>query len=101
MCIRDSSSETRIDTDCATLEYRGPFEATVRPRLQEACLRLQSQGAASFESAFLRNVPKAMFVLLPLVAAGMLLFFWRPPVSYPHLTLPTTREGYIVIATLN
>jgi hypothetical protein len=35
------SSETRIDTDCAALEYRGPLEATVRPRLQEACLRLQ------------------------------------------------------------
>ena len=58
----------------------------MRPRLQEACLRLQSQGAASFESAFLRNVPKAMFVLLPLVAAGMLLFYWRPrPLYVEHL----------------
>ncbi len=72
------SSETRIDADCAALEYRGPFEGTARTWLQEACLRLQRQGAASFESAFLRNLPKAMFVLLPLVAAGMLLFYWRP-----------------------
>jgi hypothetical protein len=96
----DLSSETRIDTDCTALEYRGPFEATVRPRLQEVCLRLQSQGAASFESAFLRNVPKAMFVLLPLVAAGMLLFYWRPRRLYVEHLLHLVHNQSAIYAAL-
>jgi hypothetical protein len=96
----DLSSETRIDADCTALEYRGPFEATVRPRLQEACRRLQSQGAASFESAFLRNVPKAMFVLLPLVAAGMLLFYWRPRRIYVEHLLHLVHNQSAIYAAL-
>lgn len=96
----DPSSETRIDTDCTALEYRGPLEATVRPRLQEACLRLQRQGAASFESAFLRNAPKAMFVLLPLVAAGMLLFYWRPRRLYVEHLLHLVHNQSAIYAVL-
>jgi hypothetical protein len=94
------SSETRIDADCSEMKYRGPFEATMRPRLQEACRRLQSQGAASFESAFLRNAPKAMFVLLPLVAAGMLLFYWRPRRLYVEHLLHLVHNQSAIYAAL-
>lgn len=74
----DLKGGTEIDADCATLVYHGPLAATMEPALRDACLRVQRQGAASFEGAFLRNLPKTMFVLLPLVAAFMLPLYWRP-----------------------
>jgi hypothetical protein len=33
---------------------------------------------ASTKAAFLHNIPKMMFVFVPLVAAAMLLLYWRP-----------------------
>jgi hypothetical protein len=68
----------RIDAECGQLRYNGPFPATVAPRIREACLKVQREGFSSFQDAFFRNMPKAMFVLLPLVAAFMLLLYWRP-----------------------
>ena len=70
--------EVRLNGECAQLEYNGPFPATVAPKLREACLKVQREGFGSFQGAFFRNLPKAMFVLLPLVAGFMLLLYWRP-----------------------
>lgn len=70
--------ELRINGECSRLQYNGPFPATVAPKISEACLRVQREGFGSFQNAFFRNLPKAMFVLLPLVAAFMLLLYWRP-----------------------
>lgn len=73
-----ADATSRIDADCTELRYRGPLAEVAQPKLREACQRLKRDGGSSFESAFLRNMPKAMFVLLPLVAAFMLLLYWRP-----------------------
>lgn len=67
-----------IDAECEQARYNGPFPATVTPRIREACLKVQREGFSGFQDAFFRNLPKAMFVLLPLVAAFMLLLYWRP-----------------------
>lgn len=73
-----ADAASRIDADCTKLQYQGPLAEVAEPRLREACQRLKRDGGSSFEAAFLRNMPKAMFVLLPLVAAFMLLLYWRP-----------------------
>jgi len=70
--------EVRLNGECTQLKYNGPFPATVAPKLREACLKVQREGFGSFQGAFFRNLPKAMFVLLPLVAVFMLLLYWRP-----------------------
>ncbi|MFM7708145.1 MAG: DUF3667 domain-containing protein [Gammaproteobacteria bacterium] len=70
--------EVRLNGECTQLEYNGPFPATVAPKLREACLKVQREGFGSFQGAFFRNLPKAMFVLLPLVAVFMLLIYRRP-----------------------
>ena len=72
------NERVNIEGDCTGLEYHGPFAPTVIPKMQEACLKLKREGFAGFQDAFFRNMPKAMFVLLPLVAAFMLLLYWRP-----------------------
>lgn len=74
----DADAASRIDADCTELRYQGPLAEVAEPKLREACQRLKRDGGSSFEAAFLRNMPKAMFVLLPLVAAFMLLLYWRP-----------------------
>jgi len=74
--------EVRLNGECAQLQYNGPYPATVAPKLREACLKVQREGFGSFQGAFFRNLPKAMFVLLPLVAAFMLLLYWRPQRLY-------------------
>ena len=67
-----------LDADCTRLQYNGPFPSTVAPKLREACEKVQREGFGSYQGAFFRNLPKAMFVLLPLVAGFMLLLYWRP-----------------------
>lgn len=71
-------NELNINGECSRLHYNGPFPSTVEPKLREACVKLQREGFGSFQGTFFRNLPKAMFVLLPLVAAFMLLLYWRP-----------------------
>ena len=77
----DSGNALKNDTvtgDCTHLVYKGPFAAVAAPKIREACVNLQRQGFNAYWGGFLRNMPKAMFVLLPLVAAFMLLLYWRP-----------------------
>lgn len=75
---KDGGIEIDLPGECSGLEYRGPFGATVGPMMIEACRKVARQGFAAFQDGFFRNLPKAMFVLLPLVAAFMLLLYWRP-----------------------
>ena len=46
--------------------------------LRQSCLRNQEDGGASVEHAFLANIPKMMFLLVPMMALVMLLLYWRP-----------------------
>jgi hypothetical protein len=66
---------------CRDLKYNGPYVSTIEPKLQAACTRTVQdlqQGGTRLTQTFLQNLPKAMFVLLPLFAAFMLAFYWRP-----------------------
>lgn len=67
-----------VDAECTKLEFHGPLASVFEPKMREACLKLQRQGFGAYWDGFFRNMPKAMFVLLPLVAASMLLLYWRP-----------------------
>lgn len=72
----DATPATRSEWAC-NLNYQGPAEAWIAPRLKLGCEKtLADKG--SLERAFLHNVPRAMFFLLPLIAAFMLLLYWRP-----------------------
>jgi hypothetical protein len=46
--------------------------------LHQACLRNISTGGAAVKTAFIANIPKMMFVFVPLMALTMLLLYWRP-----------------------
>ncbi|MGE0438784.1 MAG: DUF3667 domain-containing protein, partial [Steroidobacteraceae bacterium] len=57
---------------CDNLDYQGPGQAWLQPRLELGC-RKSVADKGSLGRAFLHNVPRAMFFLLPLIAAFMLL----------------------------
>jgi hypothetical protein len=53
-----------------------------------ACLKSQADQGRELREIFIRNLGRAMFVLLPLIAAFMKLLYWRPARSYvSHLML--------------
>lgn len=47
-------------------------------RLRATCQKIMADGGASLRSMFIASLPRAMFLFLPLIAAGMLLLYWRP-----------------------
>jgi hypothetical protein len=66
------------DQDCDGLTYDGPLSARVQPLLRSSCRKLLRDGGRSVGEAIVHNLPHAMFLFLPLLAAGMMLFYWRP-----------------------
>ncbi|HEV2286120.1 MAG TPA: DUF3667 domain-containing protein, partial [Steroidobacteraceae bacterium] len=70
--------------ECGMISIGGPLN----PALQKACLRIRGDGARSFVAAMRHNLPRAMFLFLPLLAGLMMLFYWRPRHYYvEHLLL--------------
>jgi hypothetical protein len=61
--------------DCAKIETS--FKWLEEP-LRRACIRNVASGGAPVRAAFIANVPKMMFIFLPLIALVMLLLYWRP-----------------------
>jgi hypothetical protein len=86
LALGPSKTETKLDLQvesvgCQELIYQGPFVSTVQPMLRAACARVVQDlqaGGAGFTRNFLANLPKAMFVLLPIFGGLMLAFYWRP-----------------------
>jgi hypothetical protein len=47
-------------------------------RLRATCQRAVADGGKSLSALFVASLPRAMFLFLPLIAAGQLLLYWRP-----------------------
>jgi hypothetical protein len=63
------------ERDCDRVEVNPRW---LEPALRDACRRAQQDGGRALGHAFVANIPKMMFVFLPLMAAVMLLLYWRP-----------------------
>lgn len=75
--------------DCANLHTDMPWGRTLLiPRLKAACQNMLADGGRQLGESMVRNLGRAMFVFLPLVAMLMKLLYWRPPRYYlEHLVL--------------
>ena len=82
------TAEQRVNRVCKGVQYSGPYRERVLPFLDRSCRQVVADnGRAVFES-FLHNLPRAMFLFLPLLAATMMLMYWRPRHYYvEHLLL--------------
>jgi hypothetical protein len=73
---------------CANFSYDGPWKERVQPTLRESCLSVVRDHGHAVQEAFLHNLPKAFFLLLPILALVMKPLYRRPPRYFvQHLLL--------------
>lgn len=74
--------------DPVDVNIEGELGAWLKPRLKAAAERFKADGGKALESRIWATLPRALFVLLPLMAALLLLLYWRPRRRYvEHLLL--------------
>jgi Protein of unknown function (DUF3667) len=79
--------EQTADRLCTKASYDGPWAATLQPLIHKAC-RKSIADNGHVQQAFMHNMPRAMFIFLPLIAGLMMLMYWRPRHYYvEHLLL--------------
>jgi len=79
--------EQLADRVCGDANYNGPWAGTLQPLFKKAC-RKSIADNGHLQEAFMHNMPRAMFIFLPLIAGFMMLMYWRPRHYYvEHLLL--------------
>jgi hypothetical protein len=82
------SGPARAESFCSQFNYGGPFAKQVLPKLIAGCQTSVLDGGKALRHAFLKNLPRALFLLLPVFALVMMLMYWRPRHYYvEHLLL--------------
>ncbi len=90
--------EQRATRVCAKSNYNGPWASTLQPQFQRACRNSIMDNGRDLEDAFLHNVPRAMFIFLPLLAGVMMLMYWRPRHYYvEHLLLFVHNHAFVFL----
>jgi hypothetical protein len=83
---------------CAKLHYAGPWDARLEPLLREACVRSVLDNGHTLARDVAHNVPRAMFVFLPLFALVMTLMYWWPRRLYvEHLLLLVHDQSFVFV----
>jgi len=59
-------------------DYHGPGARIVQEFMRTRCPELMSDGGKSLAAAYMHNLPRAMFLFLPLLALFMKAIYWRP-----------------------
>ena len=92
------TTEQRAARVCANANYNGPGASTLRPQFQRACRNSVMDNGRDLQDAFLHNVPRAMFIFLPLLAGVMMLMYWRPRHYYvEHLLLFVHNHAFVFL----
>lgn len=84
---------------CEGFKKPGPKDNARYARVHEICAKTEAdRGKAVFE-AIVHNIPRAMFVFLPLLALFMKLLYWRPKRYYvEHLLLLLHNHAFVFLA---
>jgi hypothetical protein len=92
----------RADRVCADTNYNGPAAQTLQPLFRQACRKSVIDNGRELQAQFLHNVPRAMFIFLPLLAGLMMLMYWWPRHYYvQHLLLFVHNHAFVfLVATL-
>ncbi len=72
------TAEQRATRVCGEMNYEGPGQSWIQPRLRQGCHRAWEDGGKNLSLAMLHNVPRALFILLPLLALVMRVMYVKP-----------------------
>jgi hypothetical protein len=70
--------EQRADRICGPIALDAPLQGWLEQRMRESCRKVWKGGAKGLGTAILHNAPRALFVLLPLLALVMRLMYLKP-----------------------
>jgi Protein of unknown function (DUF3667) len=95
------STAQREQRLCGNANYDGPWSKQLQPVFASACRKAVADDGRELRVAFLHNVPRAMFVFLPLLAGVMMLLYWRPRHYYvEHLLLLVHNHACVFLTTM-
>jgi hypothetical protein len=95
------SPQQTAERVCGNFDYQGPLHAQVMHAWQHACPRVVEDNGRQLAEIYLHNLPRAMFLFLPLIAGVMMLLYWRPRHYYvQHLLLLIHNHAYVFLAVL-
>jgi uncharacterized protein DUF3667 len=93
-------SAQQPEQHCHT-DYQGPWATTLAPLVKRSCERAVEDNGRSLRESILHNLPRAMFVFLPLLAASMLLMYWWPRHYYvEHLLLLVHNHAFVFLGLM-
>ena len=67
----------RADRICADSSYSGPWSKQLGPRIKQGCRNIAIDNGRAASQAMYHNIPRALFVLLPLLGLVMSAMYWR------------------------
>jgi hypothetical protein len=68
-------------------------------RMRKSCEKIAEDGGAEFGKSIVHNIPKAMFLFLPLLALGMKALYWRPKRYYvEHLLFLIHNHAFVFLS---
>ena len=86
---------------CKEIHYNGPWKSTIEPAFYRSCVQSTQDHGRSLVQSFLHNLPRAMFVFLPLLAAVMMLLYWHPRHYYvEHLLFCLHNHAFAFLVVL-
>ena len=95
------SPEHRAQRLCSNSDYQGPWRQFVVTTMHQVCVRSVIDNGKAMSEAMLHSLPRAMFVFLPLLAAAMMLMYWRPRHYYvEHLLLFVHNHAFVFLLLL-
>jgi hypothetical protein len=99
------TDEQRTQRLCGTANYDGPWSRQIAPRVPQLCRKIATDisvnNGRSLREAFLHNLPRAMFIFLPLLAGIMMLMYWRPRHFYvEHLLLFVHNHAFVFLVAM-
>jgi Protein of unknown function (DUF3667) len=95
------SPQQRTERLCRNASYDGPWQKQIAPLVPAVCRRVVEDNGRSLAEAYQHNLPRAMFLFLPLLAAGMKLLYWRPRHYYvEHLLLFVHNHAFVFLIAM-
>jgi hypothetical protein len=88
-----------VDVFCAEFVDQPDSDNNYRTRLRENCRQLSKDDGREIGTKMLQNVPRAMFVFLPLLALILKPLYWRPKRYYvEHLLFLVHNHAFAMLA---
>jgi len=95
---RETGDKIEI-TGCAKFESNVPNASRGYQVIHGFCQKMSHTSAREFLATIMHNVPRAMFVFLPLLALIMKLLYWRPKRYYvEHLLFLVHNHAFVFLA---